>query len=70
MSSVLGPLIGGGITDAFGWPWIFFVNVPWVDLPVRVLATPAAIKRPETGRNIDYVGAALFAAPSAHSWWA
>ncbi len=63
VSSVLGPLIGGGLTDAFGWPWIFFVNVPvglvsfivcWRLLPV--------VKHPEGGRNIDYVGAALFAA--------
>jgi EmrB/QacA subfamily drug resistance transporter len=62
VSSVLGPLIGGGLTDAFGWPWIFFVNVPiglisffvcWRLLP--------PVKHPESGRNIDYLGASLFA---------
>ncbi len=25
---VLGPLIGGYITDNFGWPWIFYINIP------------------------------------------
>ena len=63
LSSVLGPLLGGFVTDNFGWPWIFFLNVPlglvslfvcWRLLPV--------IKNPEGGRNIDYVGAALFTA--------
>ena len=24
----VGPLVGGAITSAFGWRWIFFVNVP------------------------------------------
>src|SRR5918912_6966 len=24
----VGPLVGGALTDAFGWEWIFFVNVP------------------------------------------
>jgi len=66
VSSVLGPLIGGGLTDTLGWPWIFFVNVPigLVSLAVCWRLLPP-IKNPESGRNIDYVGAALFAAAIA-----
>ena len=63
LSSVLGPLLGGFVTDNFGWPWIFFLNVPLglVSLFVCWRLLPP-IKNPESGRNIDYVGAALFAA--------
>jgi EmrB/QacA subfamily drug resistance transporter len=63
LSSVLGPFIGGVITDTFGWQWIFFINVPiaLVSLFVCWRLLPP-IKNPEAGRNIDYVGAALFAA--------
>ncbi|MGH2407874.1 MAG: MDR family MFS transporter [Candidatus Limnocylindrales bacterium] len=62
LSSLVGPGIGGLITDNVGWHWIFFVNVPvgltalfilWRLLP--------AIRRPDAARHIDYVGAALFA---------
>jgi MFS family permease len=28
VSSVIGPLLGGFITDHFGWHWVFFVNLP------------------------------------------
>jgi EmrB/QacA subfamily drug resistance transporter len=63
LSSVLGPILGGGVTDVFGWPWIFFLNVPLglISLFVCFRLLPP-IKHPETGRNIDYVGAGLFAA--------
>jgi EmrB/QacA subfamily drug resistance transporter len=63
LSSVLGPGLGGLITDNFGWHWIFFVNVPiaLISLVVCWRLLPP-IKHPESGRNIDYVGAALFAA--------
>jgi EmrB/QacA subfamily drug resistance transporter len=63
LSSVLGPIIGGTITDAFGWPWIFLINVPLglISLFVCWRLLPA-IRNPEGGRNIDYVGAALLAA--------
>jgi EmrB/QacA subfamily drug resistance transporter len=63
ISSVLGPILGGYVTDTFGWPWIFFVNVPigLISLFVCWRLLPP-IKHPESGRNIDYVGAALFAA--------
>ena len=63
LSSVLGPLLGGFVTDNFGWPWIFFLNVPLglVSLFVCWRLLPP-VKDPEHGRNIDYVGAGLFTA--------
>ena len=63
LSSVLGPLLGGFVTDNFGWPWIFFLNVPLglISLFVCWRLLPP-IKDPEHGRNIDYVGAGLFTA--------
>ena len=63
LSSVVGPGLGGFVTDTFGWPWIFFLNVPLglVSLFVCWRLLPP-IKHPEAGRNIDYVGAALFTA--------
>lgn len=63
LSSLLGPGIGGFITDQFSWHWIFFVNVPIgaVSLVILWRLLPA-IKRPEAGRNIDYLGAVVFAA--------
>jgi EmrB/QacA subfamily drug resistance transporter len=63
LSSLLGPGIGGFITDQFSWHWIFFVNVPigLISLVILWRLLPA-IRRPEAGRNIDYIGAAVFAA--------
>ncbi len=63
LSSLLGPGIGGFITDNFSWHWIFFVNVPLglISLVIMFRLLPA-IRRPESGRNIDYLGAAAFAA--------
>lgn len=28
VAPVLGPILGGWITDQFTWPWIFYINVP------------------------------------------
>jgi MFS transporter, DHA2 family, multidrug resistance protein len=28
VAPVVGPVLGGWITDNFAWPWIFFINVP------------------------------------------
>jgi EmrB/QacA subfamily drug resistance transporter len=61
LSSILGPLIGGFITDQYSWHWIFYVNVPigLISLVVLWRLLPA-IRRPEAARNIDYVGAGVF----------
>ena len=66
LSSILGPAIGGILTDTLSWHWIFFINVPigLVSLYVVYRLLPA-IKHPESARNIDYIGAALFTAAIA-----
>jgi EmrB/QacA subfamily drug resistance transporter len=63
LSSLLGPAIGGLITDTIGWPFVFFVNLP---VGVIVLVTVRRYLpqyRPAGDRpRIDYLGAGLFAA--------
>jgi EmrB/QacA subfamily drug resistance transporter len=61
LSSLIGPAIGGLITDNFSWHWIFFVNVPIAAISLVVLwRLLPPIKRPEAARHIDYLGAAVF----------
>ena len=62
LSSLLGPGIGGFITDTFSWHWIFFVNVPigMVALVILWRLLPA-IRRPEAASHIDWLGASVFA---------
>ena len=28
VAPVMGPLLGGWITDNISWPWIFYINIP------------------------------------------
>ena len=57
MSSVIGPTLGGFITDNFSWNWIFLINVP-VGIPVLLLIAWLFPKiTPEVeSRKLDYAG--------------
>ena len=63
VSSLVGPGLGGFITDTFSWNWIFYINIPIGLVALFILwRLLPAIRRPEAGQNIDYLGAAVFAA--------
>ena len=55
--ALLGPLWGGGITELWGWRWVFWINLPMA-APFALLAWRAASHERHRGR-IDYRGAAL-----------
>ena len=60
VSFLLGPAIGGLITDNFGWHWIFFVNLPLGIFVLYVIWRTLPTHREEgADRHIDYLGAAL-----------
>jgi EmrB/QacA subfamily drug resistance transporter len=59
-SSVLGPVVGGIITDAFGWHWVFFVNLPVGAVAVALIAARMPnLTRPEARSRVDVAGALL-----------
>lgn len=60
--SVAGPLLGGVITDAFSWPWIFYINVPVGVAALVILATTLRPHMRKQSRGIDFPGFSLLIA--------
>ena len=54
---LVGPLAGGLITDAWGWRWVFWINIPvgLIALALAVVAVPHIAGR--SGRRFDIAGA-------------
>jgi EmrB/QacA subfamily drug resistance transporter len=59
LGNAMGPLIGGVLTDALSWRWIFFLNVPVSAFAVLVTYRLVRVEEPEVGgQRIDYPGIA------------
>ncbi|GAB2710030.1 EmrB/QacA subfamily drug resistance transporter [Microbacterium marinum] len=82
VATVGGPLLGGVITDAFGWRWNFFVSLPIaVAALIMVQRTLPHSTRSEKKVRIDYLGIVLLSAAvsllliwvtsagSSFDWW-
>ncbi|MDG3007667.1 DHA2 family efflux MFS transporter permease subunit [Paludisphaera mucosa] len=67
---VLGPTLGGWITDNYSWRWIFYINIPAgllaLGLNALLVADPEYLRAERArlhlrGLRVDYVGIGLFA---------
>ena len=60
---LIGPAIGGLITDNISWNWIFFVNIPLGLIVLIVIwRTLPSHRDPHASSHIDYLGASLLVA--------
>ncbi|WP_164010848.1 MDR family MFS transporter [Pyxidicoccus trucidator] len=63
LSSVVGPLVGGFITDHLGWHWVFFINLPVGAVALALVLLRMPKLRPEgAGQGgLDLPGAGALA---------
>ncbi len=60
---LVGPFLGGFITDNISWHWVFYVNVPIGIVALAVIGTILPNHRAEGPRpKIDYLGTLIFTA--------
>jgi DHA2 family multidrug resistance protein len=64
VAPVLGPTLGGWLTDTYSWRWAFYINIPIGVLAIfmlsRFVSDPPYIKNAKVGR-IDSIGFGLLA---------
>jgi EmrB/QacA subfamily drug resistance transporter len=61
-SAAVGPLLGGALTEGFGWPSIFLINVPVGIAAVALTLAKVAESRDPEGTRIDWIGTVTFTA--------
>ena len=63
LASIVGPVVGGFLTDNWGWRWVFYVNLPVGLLGVLVVLSFLPFVRTHASwRDIDAWGSATLAA--------
>ena len=64
LSFIVGPFIGGWVTDNIRWHWVIYVNLPIGVAALAVIGTVLPNARPAgtvTLRDLDYLGIISFA---------
>ncbi|HWU38678.1 MAG TPA: DHA2 family efflux MFS transporter permease subunit, partial [Candidatus Acidoferrum sp.] len=65
VAPILGPTLGGWVTENYTWRWIFYINLPIGLLAILMVQAfvedPPYIRRREGWARIDYIGFGLMA---------
>jgi EmrB/QacA subfamily drug resistance transporter len=63
LAAVIGPTLGGVLTDTLGWRWVFYINLPLGLAALAVIARGMpAVRTAASRRDIDVYGAVTLAA--------
>jgi DHA2 family multidrug resistance protein len=64
LAPTIGPTLGGHLTEALGWRWLFFVNVPPGLLVIFLVGRYGDFDRgdPSLGKDVDWLGLGLMSA--------
>jgi EmrB/QacA subfamily drug resistance transporter len=54
-----GPLVGGTITDNWGWRWSFYINLPLGVVALGLISVVLHLPKKRSKAGIDYLGVAL-----------
>jgi len=60
VAPILGPMIGGWLTESYNWRWVFYINLP-IGIPTVALLLWLLPSRPITKRYFDGLGFAALA---------
>ena len=61
ISALIGPALGGWLTDNFSWHWVFYVNLPIGAVALIIVWRLLPFFRPSgVTRSVDYLGVAVF----------
>ena len=59
LASIIGPFLGGWITDGLGWRWIFYINLPIGVAALAAVAYALPRVRTEAKHSIDWTGSVV-----------
>ncbi len=59
-AAAVGPLLGGALTEAFGWSSIFYINVPVGIAAAAITMTKVKESKDPEGRSVDWIGTVTF----------
>ena len=62
LASLVGPALGGWLTDTFSWHLIFYVNLPIGLISIAIIVLELPTIKGRANQKIDFLGALVFAA--------